>query len=108
MTELTILFLILIIALSIVSVGAVTVVLIEAFDLPEEGEEPWELDPHVSLRNGREICLAVQSMAEAGGYYADPEFLEPIAERLERYDPVLAAEFRSEVSDLAEEMGWDE
>ena len=74
----------------------------------EEDEEPWELDPHQSLRNGREICSAVRSMVEPGGYYADAEFLERVAEKLESYDPRLAAEFRAEVSDLVEEMGWDE
>ena len=74
----------------------------------EENEEPWELDPHQSLQNGREICAAVRSMAEAGGYHADAEFLEPIAERLESYDPRLAEDFRAEVSDLAEEWGWHE
>jgi hypothetical protein len=74
---------------------------------PEEDEEPWELEPHQSLQNGREICSAVRYMVEECGYHA-LDCLEPIAEKLESYDPRLAAEFRTEVSDLAEEMGWDE
>ena len=74
----------------------------------EENEEPWELDPYLSLRDGREICSALCSMVNDNGYYADAEFLEPIADKLESYDPRLAEEFRAEVSDLAEEMGWDQ
>ena len=72
----------------------------------EEGEEPWELDPHTSLRNGREICSALQRMADEAGYHADADFLENVALKLDEYDPAIAGEFRSEAAALAEEMGW--
>ncbi len=74
----------------------------------EYDKEPWELDTHLSLQNGHEICSAVQSMAGEAGYHADAEYLERVAAKLDAYDPVLAAEFRSEIMDLSEEWGWED
>ena len=72
----------------------------------EDGDEPWELDPHLSMTNGRELCSAVQAMADEAGYYADAEFLENVAMKLDEFDQALAEEFRTEVAAVAEEMGW--
>ena len=74
----------------------------------EECEEPWELDPRTSLRSGREICSAVQAMVNDAGYYADEDFLERVALKLDEYDQAIAEEFRCEIAALAEELGWND
>ena len=76
--------------------------------LPEPEDEPWELDPHVSLKNGREVFAALERLADEAWCQVDAEVLERIATRLDDFDPVLAWEFRDEAERFAEEMGWDE
>ena len=46
--------------------------------MTEEG--PWELEPRVSLKDGRDLYDAVQSLLDEAGYYENAELAQQLAD----------------------------
>lgn len=76
--------------------GTFTLSATQLLEDPEEDDEPWDVDPALSLRSGADIYWAMLGMLETAGYPVEHADFDEIGNTLRHIDTARADEFLSE------------